>query len=346
MLVHKANPYGSEMDATISMSKSGIYTMTMSATAVSLLAVPLGVASGSLGFLLGRRLYAPVESVQLQTSLDHHPTEQELRIVSLMSSLHAVTTEVGAHVGQHSAEIDKITQSMNAEESTPDTILAAGKLLISANQHLQSQLVEAKAEIDRQRAELGQSLRDSLTDPLTGISNRRAFDHGLRNEIAIHRRKSKPFSLVMIDVDHFKRLNDAHGHMVGDQVLKAFAKSLTSAFREKDLVNRYGGEEFAVILPQTGAAEAYGLAEQARAAIADCRYLGGDVELRVTASMGVAEFRSDDSDENLITRADKALYAAKKGGRNRVFSHDEMTSTQSETADVGQLPCLSIESPV
>ena len=334
------------MDATISKLRLGIPLMTISATALSLLCALLGITSGSLGFVLGRWMCPKHEPAVEQPLSEHQPLEQELRIVSLMSSLQAVTTEVGDQVGQHSEQIDKITQSLNEEQSTPDTILAAGERLISANHHLQSQLVEARAEVNRQRAELRESLRDSLTDPLTGIANRRAFDHGLRSEIAVHRRKSKVFSLVMIDVDHFKLLNDTHGHMVGDQVLKAFAKRLTRAFRERDSVNRYGGEEFAVILPETGAVEGYGLAEQARTAIADCHFLGGDVELRVTASMGVAEFRSDDSDESLISRADKALYAAKKGGRNRVFSHDEIMSPESATTPVdGNVRRLNNESP-
>lgn len=273
------------------------------------------------GYWYGRRPRRNLscESVQVQND-DQHESVKKLE--SMMALMRAMTSEVGAHVGEHSERIVGITQTLESGGGSPDRVMAAGGLLISANRQLQSQLLEARAEIDRQKDELGRSIRDSLTDPLTGIPNRRAFDHELAQAFATFRRRSKDFALVMVDIDHFKRINDQNGHLVGDRVLKAFAKNLTSTFRETHFVARFGGEEFAVLLPRTPLHQAIEVAELARAATAACESFGSDVSLKITASLGVAEATSGDTEAALIKRADEALYTAKTAGRNQVFAHD------------------------
>lgn len=255
-------------------------------------------------------------------------SDQAVKLESLMVSLKAMTSEVGAQVGEHNERIVEITQTLESGGSSPDRVLAAGGLLISANRQLQAQLTEARAEIDRQRDELGRSMRDSLTDPLTGIANRRAFDHELAQAIATAQRRSKGLALIMIDIDHFKRVNDTNGHMVGDQLLKAFARKLSQSFRDNDLVSRFGGEEFAVILPLTNLRQGGEAAERVRSMIEDCDCVGREVSLRITASMGVAELLPEERDVALIKRADAALYGAKKAGRNRVYVHDGQRMSQ------------------
>jgi len=162
----------------------------------------------------------------------------------------------------------------------------------------------------------------ALTDGLTGLFNRRHFFHLADREIAATRRRSSPLTAMMLDIDHFKQVNDGYGHPVGDQVIAAVADRLNAAVRKTDLVGRYGGEEFVVFLPDTGAEGANILAERIRVAIGD-RPIDTDAgPLAVTTSIGLAAYDITDTEPgSLLARADEALYAAKQGGRNRVVTH-------------------------
>src|SRR5437762_3188439 len=155
----------------------------------------------------------------------------------------------------------------------------------------------------------------AITDPLTGAFNRRQMDSRLAEAIQIARRSGRPVSVLLIDIDHFKRVNDERGHEAGDDVLKGLVALVKERSRQIDLMFRMGGEEFVVLLPATGEAEAAILAEELRASIASAPLLAGRP---VTVSIGVSELRGDDDRESWIKRADAALYAAKNGGRNRV----------------------------
>lgn len=163
----------------------------------------------------------------------------------------------------------------------------------------------------------------SCTDPLTDLFNRRHFNNVLKTEVARVSRYNFPVSLVVCDIDHFKRLNDDHGHFGGDEVLRGVASALGKVVRKADLIARYGGEEIAVVLSNTGKTGAANLAERLRAAIESTELSAGDAKLRVTASFGVAtaEPKGDvTSSTQLIHRADRALHVAKRRGRNRVVN--------------------------
>jgi diguanylate cyclase (GGDEF)-like protein len=169
------------------------------------------------------------------------------------------------------------------------------------------------------RAELIDALsRASATDPLTGLANRRSFDAGLARELAGIRRHGRPVSLCLLDVDHFKRYNDTHGHLAGDQALVLVASVLRSELRGLDLAARYGGEEFVLLLPDTDLDAAAGVAERIRSAVADLPAPGSPL----TVSIGVAAATEGCFPDALIATADEALYAAKEGGRNRVETAD------------------------
>ncbi|MGH2819786.1 MAG: GGDEF domain-containing protein [Actinomycetota bacterium] len=171
---------------------------------------------------------------------------------------------------------------------------------------------------------LQQVQRLAETDPLTGIANRRTFHGVLERELARAARSGDQVTLVMIDIDHFKKLNDAHGHQIGDDVLKGVAHALPSACRSFDTPARYGGEEFAVILPACTSKESLIAAERLRSAIAGAR-----VEIPVTASAGVATFPTHAADPNaLIKAADEALYESKRAGRDRVTRSRRRNSTR------------------
>ena len=163
----------------------------------------------------------------------------------------------------------------------------------------------------------------AMVDGLTGLFMRRYFDARIEEEIERSRRYGTAFSVVMIDVDDFKRLNDAHGHLIGDRVLKGIANVVKSQMRGVDTASRYGGEEIAVILPRTEIVHAYTVGERLRGAISELRITtDGDppAALRVTASFGIASYPESkaSSGEDLIRRADRALYRAKQTGKNRV----------------------------
>jgi len=158
------------------------------------------------------------------------------------------------------------------------------------------------------------------TDALTGVNNRRYLFELAEHEFEVARRYLQPLSVIMFDIDHFKHINDTFGHATGDLVLGRVAQFTCSQLRDVDLIGRYGGEEFVIILPVTNARHAYLLAERIRVGVAALRVESGGNSAAVTLSIGIAETLHsprDESVENIIRRADEAMYAAKKAGRNR-----------------------------
>lgn len=162
--------------------------------------------------------------------------------------------------------------------------------------------------------------REATTDHLTGLHNRRRFDAEMEHALARHARYGNETALVMIDLDHFKRVNDTYGHDVGDRVLVELTKRLAGEMREPDFLARWGGEEFVALFPETGPSEAARVAERLRRCIEVEPF--PDVG-HLTISLGLTNFRSGDTPNTLLKRVDAALYEAKRAGRNRVVVHGE-----------------------
>lgn len=155
-------------------------------------------------------------------------------------------------------------------------------------------------------------------DDLTGIMNRRVFDIGLKREFANVKRYKQDLSIITIDIDNFKEINDQYGHFYGDLVLKKFTKEVSSLLREGDLFGRWGGDEFSVLLPQTTARDALLVAEKIRLAVKNIDVKTDGEDISCAVSLGVSSFVNDDTDAlELVERADKALYEAKTMGRDR-----------------------------
>ncbi|MCL2225137.1 MAG: sensor domain-containing diguanylate cyclase [Defluviitaleaceae bacterium] len=183
--------------------------------------------------------------------------------------------------------------------------ISALVLFIAQNNY---RLKQTKAELDRL----------AKTDPLTGIYNRRSFIELAQKDSARARRNNETAYIAIVDADHFKKVNDTHGHLVGDKVLVELATRMQNALRPHDILARYGGEEFIIYLPNLSRDMAEGVAERIRAIIQDTPFDAIDCTLPVTVSMGVAPYSSD-SIEKAIKQADDALYNAKEGGRNQVI---------------------------
>ena len=179
-----------------------------------------------------------------------------------------------------------------------------------------------KVYADQLRGRLEESLEMAVTDQLTGLPNRRYVSSRLRQYLEGLDPREDCLSLIILDIDHFKRVNDTHGHQAGDDVLREFSERMKSQLRAVELAGRFGGEEFVVILPQSGLHSGFQAAERVRQAVESEPFLiraSGDV-LTVTVSAGVAEAQSNDSMETLLARADEALYEAKAAGRNQVVA--------------------------
>jgi diguanylate cyclase (GGDEF)-like protein len=167
--------------------------------------------------------------------------------------------------------------------------------------------------------------QESITDPVTGMYNRRYLDRRLEEEVARGRRSGIPLSILLLDIDHFKRINDTYGHQVGDQVLNNLGKLIRTVIRGFDVAARYGGEELLVIAPNTTTSSAVALAERLREQV-EIHALGSEPyrmqEIRITVSIGVASLDSEIADyQHLVANADQALYRAKQEGRNRVSTY-------------------------
>ena len=197
-------------------------------------------------------------------------------------------------------------------------------------------------DIARRKAMEAELLRLATTDPLTGMANRRRFLEQLEIELARVRRFSQPASLLMADLDHFKRINDTYGHAVGDSVLKHFSAACQQLLRRVDLAGRLGGEEFGILLPGTDGAGARLFAERFRAHIADTPAPTAKGAVVFTVSIGVAEIDpADPAPDNVVARADSALYRAKVGGRNSVELYVDLQSATGARPGLGDLVRLA-----
>ncbi len=204
-----------------------------------------------------------------------------------------------------------------------DKMLDATKHMEARSKMLEDRLQTSSREISDLRERLETVRQESLTDQLTGIANRKAFDNEVEQSVLQAQSSGRPLCLMMCDIDHFKKFNDNWGHQTGDQVLRLVANCLAENVKGRDTAARYGGEEFAVILPDTALDSGVILADRIRSNIESKKLIKkstGDILGTITVSIGMARWMPGESISEFVRRADACLYAAKRGGRNRVIS--------------------------
>ncbi len=233
-----------------------------------------------------------------------------------------VASDVGDHCELVSGITDELSEISDGSPGSGAAVSEAVAKILSANEKLQNRLADAEQKIQTQAEEIRTQQSEALTDALTKLANRRAFDNALDKNIDSFNNQRKPFSLLIFDVDHFKNFNDTHGHQAGDEVLRCVGRTMTETVKTTDIPCRYGGEEFALILPNTRIDSARIAAERVRKAIEamDVEFEGK--HLSVTASIGVAEMLSGEDDTKLVRRSDDGVYAAKEAGRNQTYWND------------------------
>lgn len=249
------------------------------------------------------------------------------RAMMASDRIHDLAKNVVSHVGDHGAKVDAFSSDLQAMADQPaslstDTLLLTIGRMTYANTDLQQRLSRIEKQIAAQAAELRSYGSEVRTDSLTGLANRRAFDDEVQRRFAEWQRRRTPFTLLILDVDHFKQVNDSNGHPAGDAVLRHIGNVIANNSRQMDFRCRYGGDEFVVILPDTAAQEARIAAERIRKAIETTVIPFEGDSLSVTCSIGVARIGVGDDVMKLVRRADEALYKAKEAGRNCGYWHE------------------------
>lgn len=220
-------------------------------------------------------------------------------------------------LGEAKIKISNIKASQYVEEAS--LLIDEIDRVISSNNTLKTELVKSRDELKAQQEKIENLQTAVRIDALTELANRASLKEHIDRQLSLYQRDEKEvFCLMMIDVDHFKNINDTHGHIAGDRILKGLSIKLKAYMRSSDFVARYGGEEFAVIILKADVSQAAVIADKLRSSIELSKFALDNIKLKVTISIGVTQVLKNDTMERLIERADEALYRAKNGGRNKV----------------------------
>jgi diguanylate cyclase (GGDEF)-like protein len=265
----------------------------------------------TLGYLVGRHRRTGADIVGLRSR------REVRRAQRVADELERIAQGIRRNLARHRRSLSRFKQRVGGLQSREhgttwrELCREAGEIL-TPTLRLTTQLAGAYDQVRQQISHL-MSFTEVRTDALTGIANRRALDESLASQLALMARYQSGFSVAIFDIDHFKDVNDAQGHLHGDRVLQHVAELLDDSARETDVVGRYGGEEFVVVMPRTDLEGASIFADRFRLKV--------QAETALTVSAGVTSALDGDTPDSLIARADAALYRAKAAGRNRVYRH-------------------------
>ncbi|MCK5539371.1 MAG: GGDEF domain-containing protein [Deltaproteobacteria bacterium] len=221
------------------------------------------------------------------------------------------------------------TQSLTEVQEIRELLLQQTKGLQARTRQMVADVEQARGQVDDAnkkvevlKKQMEKVKQEIIIDPLTRTYNRRAYDEKINQEMMGYQRYGRPTALAIIDIDHFKLVNDTYGHRTGDGVLRVLSEVMKKEIREIDVLARYGGEEFALILPHTPYQKALDVAERIRQKVEDSRFTYKGKPFSVTISIGVGTLKENDTLDSYVERVDQALYRAKNGGRNRVVGDD------------------------
>jgi diguanylate cyclase len=281
------------------------------------LPMPVALAAVALiGYLVGRR-----KREQQRIEGEVQARRELKRANGVAKELERIAESVRRGIATHHASVLKFKERVanlggDQQDAAWQELCGEAEDMLKPTLKLAAQLATAYDEIRQQSNNL-MTFTEVRTDPLTGVSNRRALDETLESMFAMLHRYEQPFGLLLIDIDHFKQINDEQGHLYGDRMLKSVARLMDENVRDTDIVARYGGEEFVIVMPQTTLDGASSFADRLRQRIEE--------QLPLTVSAGVAQAGEGDNPQTLLARADAALYGAKAAGRNRIYRHTGLT---------------------
>jgi len=241
-------------------------------------------------------------------------------VTGVVRDVKSATSAYNSKLGGVSGKIDGL-EDPEALKGLLSDVMSDTQNMMNQNQILEEQLDRSSEVMEELQRDLENIRKEAMTDGLTGLANRKSFDSEIKRLVGEAKQTGMAFSLLMVDIDHFKSFNDNFGHQIGDQVLRLVARTLTDGVKGRDVCARYGGEEFVILLPDTPLHAGVIVGESLRKAVATKDVINrstGEKLSRITMSVGVAEYCGDETVEDLIERADAALYTAKHNGRNQV----------------------------
>ncbi len=283
---------------------------------------------------LYNRFLSDLRNEELVRNAGEHVQSTIQSVSGMVHGVQSATRNYGQTLSHVSTKISQAKSQGELQDVVKMAAESTSQMMVQSTQ-LEEMLKQSNDMMEELKRDLEHVRREAMTDGLTGLANRKAFDGEIDRVMQEVGGRNGAFTLLMLDIDHFKSFNDNFGHQVGDQVLRLVARTLKDSIKGKDFAARYGGEEFSIILPDTDLSGAIIVGNSLRKAIAGKDVINrstGKLLGRITMSVGVAEFSGEKTAEELIERADGALYTAKHNGRNQVAAAPARQNAHSRTA--------------